>query len=137
MFNESTFVDQRFTRMLVKDNSISKELIHALLNSLYGMFAIEAIGFGRGLGVLDASSSKLKKMYMINPCIISDGDAREIVALFDTMKNRNVMETEDELGDDIREKFDRKILRSIGHVELYESIKKSLLSMQHTRHTVK
>lgn len=137
MFNESTFVDQRFTRMLVKDNSISKELIHALLNSLYGMFAIEAIGFGRGLGVLDASSSKLKKMYMINPCIISDGDAREIVALFDTMKNRNVMETEDELGDDIREKFDRKILRSIGHEELYESIKKSLLSMQHTRHTVK
>lgn len=137
MFNESTFVDQRFTRMLMKNNSISKELIHALLNSLYGMFAIEAIGFGRGLGVLDASSSKLKKMYMINPYIISDEDAREIVALFDIIKNRNVMDTEDELGDDIREKFDRKVLQSIGHEELYEAIKKSLLSMQHTRHTVK
>ena len=121
----------------MKNNSISKELIHALLNSLYGMFAIEAIGFGGGLGVLDASSSKLKKMYMINPYIISDEDAREIVALFDIIKNRNVMDTEDELGDDIREKFDRKVLQSIGHEELYEAIKKSLLSMQHTRHTVK
>ena len=136
MFNESTFVDQRFTRMLMKNNSITKELLHALLNSLYGMFAIEAIGFGRGSGVLDASSSKLKKMYMINPNIISDKDARDIVMLFNKIKKRNVMDIEDELVDDTREKFDRKVLQSIGHEELYEAIKKSLLSMQHTRHTV-
>ena len=75
MFDESTFVDQRFTRMLVKSETISKELLHALLNSLFGIFAIEAIGFGRGLGVLDASSTKLKNMYMINPEIIADSDA--------------------------------------------------------------
>lgn len=136
-FDEKTFVDQRFTRMLVKNTSVSVELLHALLNSLYSMFAIEAIGFGRGLGVLDASSSKLKNMYMINPRIISEEDAKEIVVLFNKIQNRNVMDTEDELKDRDREKFDRKVLSAIGHEDLYESIKKSLLSMQHTRHTVK
>lgn len=136
-FDESTFVDQRFMRMLIKNTDISKDLLHALLNSLFGMFAIEAIGFGRGLGVLDASSTKLKNMYMINPQIISDTDALEIVELFDKIKNRNVMDTEDELKDADREIFDRKILRAIGHEKLYDAIKESLLSMQYTRHTVK
>lgn len=136
-FDESTFVDQRFTRMLIKDTNISKDLIHALLNSLFGMFVIEAIGFGRGLGVLDASSTKLKSIYMINPKIISDADALEIVELFGKIKNRNVMDTEEELEDADREIFDRKILNAIGYEELYDAIKESLLSMQHTRHTVK
>lgn len=136
-FDESTFVDQRFTRMLIKNTNISKDLLHALLNSLFGMFAIEAIGFGRGLGVLDASSTKLKNMYMINPQMISDTDALEIVELFGKIKNRNVMDTEDELKDADREIFDRKILKAIGHEELYGAIKDSLLSMQNTRHTVK
>lgn len=136
MFDESTFVDQRFTRMLVKSETISKELLHALLNSLFGIFAIEAIGFGRGLGVLDASSTKLKNMYMINPEIIADSDAEEIVELFGNIKNRNVMDTEDELNDADRETFDRKVLSAIGHEELYEPIKSSLLSMQYTRHAV-
>lgn len=121
--------------MLVKNTSVSVELLHALLNSLYGMFAIEAIGFGRGLGVLDASSTKLKNMYMIDPQIISAKDAKEIVKLFDRIKENNVQDTEDELKDNDREKFDRKVLSAIGHEDLYESIKKSLLSMQRTRHT--
>ncbi len=136
-FDENTFVDQRFTRMLMKDTNISKNFIHALLNSLFGMFAMEAIGFGRGLGVLDTSSTKLKNMYMINPKIISDKDVLEIVELFDKIKNRNVMDTEDELKDADRELFDRKILQAIGHEKLYDAIKDSLLSMQNTRHTVK
>ena len=123
--------------MLIKDTNISKDLIHALLNSLFGMFAIEAIGFGRGLGVLDASSTKLKNIYMINPKSISDADALEIVELFGKIKNRNVMDTEEELKDANREIFDRKILNAIGYEELYDAIKESLLSMQHTRHTVK
>lgn len=135
-FEESTFVDQRFTRMLLKDTDVSVELLHGLLNSVYGMFAMEAIGFGRGLGVLDASSTKLKNMFMIDPKRISPEDEREIIELFRKIKNRNVMDVEDELKDGDRERFDRKVLGAIGKESLYESIKKSLLSMQHTRHTV-
>lgn len=136
-FDEPTFVDQRFTRLLLKNNDISADLIHALLNSVYGIFAIEAIGFGRGLGVLDASSSKLKNMYMINPEIISADDEKEILDLFAEIKSRDVMDTEVELNDPVRERFDRKVLAAIGHEELYEAMKKSLLSMQHTRHCVR
>jgi hypothetical protein len=136
-FEDSTFVDQRFTRMLIKDGSVSADLIHALLNSVYGMFAIEAIGFGRGLGVLDASSTKLKNMYMINPRKISNQDSQEIIELFNKIKDRDVMDAEDEFRDSDREIFDRKVLQSIGYEELYDSIKESLLSMQHTRHCVK
>lgn len=135
-FNEPTFVDQRFTRLLLRNQNVSEDLIHALLNSVYGMFAIEAIGFGRGLGVLDASSSKLKNMYMINPEVISEEDEQEILELFATIKSRDVMDVENELNDPIREKFDRKVLASIGCEDLYESIKSSLLSMQYTRHCV-
>ena len=69
--------------------------------------------------------------------MISDTDALEIVELFDRIKNRNVMDTEDELKDRDRERFDRKILRAIGHEELYDPIRESLLSMQYTRHTVR
>lgn len=47
------------------------------------------------------------------------------------------MDTEDELKDSDREKFDRKILKAIGHEELYDAIKGSLLSMQYTQHTIK
>ena len=135
-FLERTFVDQRFTRLLVKNENDNIGLLHALLNSLYGMYAIEAIGFGRGLGVLDASSSKLKNMYMINPEYISQDDRKEIVELFEQVKKRPVMDTAKELCDKARERFDRKVLSSIGHEDLYESIKNSLLSMQHTRGAV-
>jgi hypothetical protein len=136
-FDEPTFVDQRFTRLLLKNKDVSSDLIHALLNSIYGLFAIEAIGFGRGLGVLDASSSKLKNMYMINPEKISASDKKEIIDLFAKIKSRDVMDIEDELSDPMREKFDHKVLAAIGQEDLYEAIKKSLLSMQHTRHCVK
>lgn len=136
-FKERTFVDQRFTRMLLKSKKINAELLHAILNSIYGMFAIEAIGFGRGLGVLDASSTKLKNMYVIDIEQISKDDAEEIIRLFENIKNRNVMDIDDELRDPARKEFDYKVLQSIGLQDLYGQIKKSLLSLQHTRHCIK
>jgi hypothetical protein len=41
------------------------------------------------------------------------------------------------MDDADREEFDRKVLHAIGHEDLYDSIKSSLLSMQCTRHCVK
>ena len=101
------------------------------------MFAIEAIGFGRGLGVLDASSTRLKNMYMIDIEQISQDDAEEILRLFENIKGREVMDVEDELRDSARREFDNKVLQSIGAQDLYDKIKDSLLSLQHTRHCIK
>lgn len=136
-FDEPTFVDQRFTCLLVKDTSVSLKLSHALLNSVYGMFAIEAIGFGRGLGVLDASSSNFKNIYMLNPHLLSIEEAEKIVQLFESIENRDVYDTEVELQDSKREVFDRFVLTSFGIEGYYEDIKHSLMSMQKTRLAVR
>ena len=136
-FREKNFVDQRFTRMLLKFQNVNSELVHAVLNSLYGMFAIEAIGFGRGLGVLDASSTRLKHMFMIDIEKISKQDAIDIIDFFDKIKQRRVMDIDDELKDPDRKKFDCKVLQAIGAQDLYEPIKASLLSLQRTRHCIK
>lgn len=136
-FRERTFVDQRFTRLLKNRDNLDLELVHALLNSIYGMFAIEAIGFGRGLGVLDASSSNFKQIYMINPDLINYDEAEEIKELFDKIKDRCVYDTEDELKDKDRERFDKRVLQAIGKEDMYDDIKKSLISMQNTRLTVR
>ncbi len=92
--------------------------------SLSGMFVIETARETDGLGV---SSTKLRNMYMINPQVILDSDALEIVELFDKIKNRNVMDIEDELKDSDREIFDRKVLQAVGHEEIYDALKESLL----------
>lgn len=86
---------------------------------------------------MDASSTKLKNMYMINPKVISEQDGNEIIELFSRIKNREVMDVQDEFKDTDREAFDRKVLRAIGQEALYDSIKESLLSLQHTRHCVR
>lgn len=135
--SESVLVDQRLIAMKYKDSVANRDLVFALLNSLYGMFAIEANGFGRGQGVLDISKTGFQKIYMINPNLISKEDSEEIIELFSKIKNRDVMDIQDELSNKDRQAFDKKVLQSIGHEELYDCIKESLLSMQHTRHCVK
>lgn len=133
---ESVLVDQRLIAMRYKKTVCNRELVFALLNSIYGMFAIEANGFGRGQGVLDISKTRFEKVYMINPNIISDKDAVQIIELFQKLKQREVLNVQEELEMKDREVFDRKVLQSIGCEHLYEKIKKSILSMQCTRHTI-
>ena len=53
--NEKSFVNQRLIRFTSLKFDTDLELSHALLNSLMGIFFIEALGFGRGLGALDIS----------------------------------------------------------------------------------
>lgn len=122
--------------MRYKKTVCNRELVFALLNSIYGMFAIEANGFGRGQGVLDISKTRFKKVYMISPNIISVEDGKEIIGLFQKLKMREVFNVQKELEMKDREAFDRKVLQSIGGEHLYEKIKKSILSMQSTRHAI-
>lgn len=136
-FETPTFVDQRFTRLLwKKEEKGDMELCHALLNSIIGMFFIEAVGFGRGLGVLDASSSNFRKLPMLSPQLLSREQKDRIMQAFVPVCERLVFNTEEELTDKEREKFDRLVLSCFHIEEYYESIKKSLLSMQRSRLSV-
>ena len=58
--------------MVPHSEDIDIDLCHALLNSMIGMFYIEAIGFGRGLGALDFSKDNLEKILMLNPEILNE-----------------------------------------------------------------
>ena len=86
---------------------------------------------------MDISKTGFQKIYMINPNLISKEDSDEIIELFSKIKNRNVMDLQAELANEDRQVFDKKVLQAIGREDLYDCIKESLLSMQHTRHCVK
>ena len=132
-FNEPTFINQRLIGLKKKAGYTEVSLYHALLNSILGMFYIEAVGFGRGLGVLDISSTTIRNAFMLNPRLLSDESKTDILNAFEPLLNRNVEHASVELTLADRLNFDMTVLRAYGIEEHYESIKQSLLSMQEMR----
>ena len=115
---EPTFVDQRLIRFTVIDPEQNTELLHALLNSIYSICLIEAIGFGRGLGVLDINATKIREgLYTPNMELISEPKAVQILDLFESIKSRNVRPILDELNEPSRIEFDKAITKAIGLAE--------------------
>jgi hypothetical protein len=131
----SSFINQRLIGLQLKKGN--KDLLHALLNTVFEMFTIEGLGFGRGLGALDMSKDNFEKTYILNPELISETDIAAILGAFECMKSRNVLSVEDELASADREKFDRLVLGVLGIEDYYERIKESVLSMQRTRLSVR
>lgn len=101
------------------------------------MFYIEAVGFGRGLGALDISSTTIRNAFMLNPQLLSDENKGSILNAFEPLLNRDVEYTSVELTLEDRRNFDMTVLRAYGIEEHYESIKQSLLSMQKMRLSVR
>lgn len=136
-FETPSFVNQRLIGLNHKPDYEDMELNHALLNSIFTIFCIEAAGFGRGLGVLDINKDSIQNCYMLNPKLVSKSARDNIVQAFDRIKNRQIMNIADELSDDARLQFEHEVLRSFGIDEYFEKIKNSLLSMQASRAAVK
>mgnify|MGYP000929904505 CR=1 FL=1 len=136
-FDEPTFINQRLIGLKKKDGYEEVALYHALLNSILGMFYIEAVGFGRGLGALDISSTTIRNAFMLNPQLLSDENKGSILNAFEPLLNRDVEYTSVELTLEDRRNFDMTVLRAYGIEEHYESIKQSLLSMQKMRLSVR
>ena len=136
-FENPSFVNQRLIGLNHKPDYPDMELNHALLNSIFTIFCIEAAGFGRGLGVLDINKDSIQNCYMLNPNLVSKSARENIVQAFDRIKSRQIMNFVDELRDDARIQFEHEVLRSFGIDEYFEKIKNSLLSMQASRAAVK
>ncbi|MBQ8682662.1 MAG: N-6 DNA methylase [Selenomonadales bacterium] len=135
-FETPSFINQRLIGLTHKDEYIDQELNHALLNSIVTMFYIEASGFGRGLGVLDVNKESVSNCYMLNPRLVSKYDRDKIVAAFEKLKARKIMELSEELSDDVRLEFEHTVLQSFNIDDYFEKIKSSFISMQETRATV-
>ena len=132
-FDEPTFINQRLIGLRVRPEYSDVALNHALLNSILGMFYIEAIGFGRGLGVLDINKDSINSAFMLNPNLVSSENRMNILNKFQLLLNRNVKSTENELDESDRKSFDLAVLSSFGIEDYYSLIKNSLVSMQRSR----
>ena len=134
-FNQPTFIDQRFISINpnTEMSNAEVELNHALLNSLIGLFFIEAVGFGRGLGVLDINSKSFSNILILNGDLLTTEQKENIVQHFKVLKLRQPLDLDEELRSEDRIKFDQVVFEAFDIARFYEGIKNSLLSMYVTR----
>jgi hypothetical protein len=131
---QRSFVNQRLIRFTKKRTTVNVDLCHALLNSVIGLFYIEAIGFGRGLGALDLSATNIKNsLFMLNPALLNEEQARNILTKFNILKQRDVLPIALELEQQDRNEFDDTILEAFGISEYKEQIKQSLIQLYNIR----
>lgn len=136
-FEEPTFINQRLIGLKRKEGYDEICLYHALINSVLGMFYIEAVGFGRGLGALDISSTTIRNALMLNPSLLTTEQKRMILDKFEPLLQREVFSTDRELLTADRTEFDRTVMSVFGIEDYYEKVKASLLSMQQMRLNVR
>lgn len=136
-FAEPTFINQRLIGLQIKDISVDMELYHALLNSVLMKFFVEAVGFGRGLGVLDINKESIANCFILNPALLSSDGISEIKRFFQNVLAKNIMTIEEELKDEDWVAFNRVVLKTFGIEEYYLRISNSLLSMRQVRKTAR
>lgn len=131
-FRELTFINQRLIGLQTK-TPIDEELCHALLNSVLMKFYVEAVGFGRGLGVLDMNKDSIEKCYMLNPSLLSNDAVEKIKEKFRVVLAKNIVSIEEEIKDNDWIDFNHTVLKSFGLDGYYLRICNSLLSMRKVR----
>lgn len=126
-------VNQRAICFSPLNSDLDRELCLALLNSTLGMFLIEASAAPMALGALDTRAETFKRMYMLNPDLITQEQRDEIVAAFEILKSRDIKDALEELSEPDREKFDSIVLKAYGIERFSEQIRESLAQMLHVR----
>lgn len=134
-FDKPTFIDQRFIGLNLLSKETDKELCFALLNSILSKFFIEAVGFGRGLGVLDLNKNNFEKSYMLDPAMIDKDSKARIISAFSKVKYKKIKTIEQELKDPDWIYFNHVVLQSYNIDNLYDSIVNSVESLRETRWT--
>ena len=130
------FVDQRLIALNAKDGT-DADLLHALLNSTLSLLMIEAIGFGRGLGVLDINKDRIEDaLHVLDPAAITADARNKIVGAFKPLTARAILEVADELDQDDRIAFDEIILEAFKVTVAREKIYDSLRALTEIRQSV-
>lgn len=137
--NTRSFVNQRLIRFSAKSFvQADLDLCHALMNSVIGMFLIEASGFGRGLGVLDLNATKLNsRFHMLNPNLITNSQRGKILAAFGPLRKRALLNLPQELDAADRQSFDNAVLSALGQQHLRPAIYHALKQLFRIRQTAK
>ncbi len=108
------FADQRFVRLASK-SSADIALFHALMNSTIGMFLIEGLGFGRGLGALDLNKDRIEaRMHVLDPSIPESKMKIAVLDAFSPLLRREILSVSEELEQADRQAFDNIVIRAFG-----------------------
>lgn len=136
--NERGFVNQRLIRMTACNNFVDIDLCHALLNSIVGIFYLEAMGFGRGLAALDISATKIKNGFRIlDPTIPNPAQRAAILQSFANLCNREPLKMHDEMVSPDRIAFDQTILGVYGLSAYYFPITEAFQNLYNIRRTAR
>jgi hypothetical protein len=135
---QRAFVNQRLIRFTRLNEELNMDLVHALMNSSLGLFYLEGIGFGRGLGALDLNSTKIRKnLHVLDPDLLDEENTSSIIDSFQPLLNRDVLPIREELEMQDRVNFDQTVLEAYDISDLYNSVRKSLLELFAIRMSVK
>lgn len=121
------FVDQRLIRLDHVGN-VDPDLCHALLNSTIGMFIIEGLGFGRGLGALDLNKNRIEDYFhFLDPTKLCEEQADSIKSAFEPLLEREILNVADELEQKDRQAFDDAVIEAFGlslpREQLYDNLR--------------
>ena len=130
-------INQRLTVFKLKDCKFDKELIHALLNTYFAQFMIEATGFGRGLGVLDTTKEGILDSLILNPELLSMESEKEIIDSWTKLSNKEVPNILDQLYSEDWVEFNKLVLDKFGKVELLYEIRSSIENSVKMRSSVR
>lgn len=129
------FVDQRLVRLDPLDK-VDLDLCHALLNSTIGMFLIEGLGFGRGLGALDLNKDRIEDfMQIVDPSKIGNEGRKAIIESFTPLLDRDILCVADELEQDDRRLLDQTVIKALNIDVRIEDIYESILALVEIRLT--
>lgn len=133
-FKEPSFINQRLIGLNFINPEQDYELCHALLNTVLMKFFIEAIGFGRGLGVLDINKKNVENCYILNPALLKPTKAKEIKEKFAVICRKKIVAVEKELIDADWISFNKTVLDAFGIGAYYTQICNSLTSLRQVRY---
>ena len=136
-FNQPTFINQRLIGLKRKRVTDDLNLLHALLNSILSLFYIEAVGFGRGLGVLDINKDSISKCFMLNPALLNQEQKTDIMEKFEALMSRGIVDINQDMEDPVRREFDMAVLNAFGVVRFFDNIVSSFKTMRKIRKAVK
>lgn len=136
-FKSPTFINQRLIGFKALDANTDVELCHALMNSIIMKFIIEAVGFGRGLGVLDINKENISKCLMLNPNMLTQKSINNIKMQFSIICNKSIMTIDEELKDEDWIRYNHTILEAFTIDMYYDKIVNSLRSLRKVRKAVR